>query len=258
MTPEPSARGGAPQVEGWNMATEAGSKESQPTSARPAKTRRQRVRDRSKLSALWYGFVRYGTATLLAATGGLRASGTKNLPATGGVLLICNHMSHLDVFVLGLPLPRMLNYVARSTLFVPILGPLIRSVGGFPIQREGKGTSGVKETLKRLRDGGVVTFFPEGTRSFDGELAPLKPGIAVLAERAGVPIVPAGIAGTFEAWPRRHVLPRPGPVWVHFGRPILPEEIAGASSEAILALFRTRLLESQYEARRALGRFSGS
>ncbi len=152
-------------------------------------------------SALWYRFVRYSVSTLLVATGGFRASGTHHLPKTGAVLLVSNHLSYLDVFVLGLPLPRMLNYVARSTLFLPVLGPLIRSVGGFPIQREGMGASGLKETLRRLRNGGVVTLFPEGTRSRDGELGELKQGIATLAARAGVPVVPAGIAGTFEAWP---------------------------------------------------------
>ena len=101
-------------------------------------------------------------------------------------------MSFLDVFFVGIPLQRPLNYVARSTLFVPVLGPFIRSVGGFPIQREGIGASGMKETLKRLRAGGIVALFPEGTRSPDGELGPLKPGIAVLASRVGVPVVPAG------------------------------------------------------------------
>ena len=239
------------------MATQAEAGSLPPAPGRP-RAKRSAVRDRSLREAAWYGFVRYATATLLAAGGGLRASGTRNLPRTGGALLISNHLSHLDVFVLGLPLPRMLNYVARSTLFVPVLGPLIRSVGGFPIQREGKGTSGVKETLRRLRDGGVVTFFPEGTRSSDGTLGPLKPGIAALAERARVPIVPAGIAGTFEAWPRHRRVPRPYPVWVHYGRPIAPEELADIAPEAVLTLLRDRLLDAQSEARRALDRFTGS
>jgi 1-acyl-sn-glycerol-3-phosphate acyltransferase len=239
------------------MATSTASGNSPPAPARPPRPPRP-ARDRSVVGAAWYGFVRYSTATLLASAGGFRASGTGNLPRAGGVILVCNHLSHLDVFVLGLPLPRMLNYVARSTLFVPVLGPLIRSVGGFPIQREGKGTSGVKESLRRLRDGGVVTFFPEGTRSPDGALGPLKPGIAALAERARVPVVPAGIAGTFEAWPRHRPLPRPHPVWVHFGRPIPPSALGGVPADAILALLRAQLLDAQAEARRRLDRLTGS
>src|SRR5439155_2031754 len=131
-----------------------------------------------------------------------RATRRRNVSRSGGAILVSNHLSHLDVFALGLSFPRPLNYVARSTLFFPPLGALIRSVGGFPIQREGMGAQGLKETLRRLRAGGIVTLFPEGTRSRDGELGPLKSGIAVLASRARVPIIPAALAGTFEAWPR--------------------------------------------------------
>ena len=137
-------------------------------------------------------------------------------PRFGRRLLVCNHVSFFDVFFLGIPLRRPLNYVARSTLFIPVLGSFIRSVGAFPIQREGIGASGMKETLRRLRAGGIVTLFPEGTRSHDGQLGPLKPGIAVLVERVGVPVVPAGLAGMFEIWPRSRLdsgaASHPGPL----------------------------------------------
>src|SRR4051794_22720171 len=158
---------------------------------------------------LWYRIVQYLTATLALVLLRWRATGRRHLPESGGVLLVSNHLSHLDVFILGIPLRRPLNYVARSTLFFPPLGALIRSVGGFPIQREGMGAQGLKETLRRIRKGGIVVLFPEGTRSRDGELGELKSGIAVLAARASVPVVPAAIAGTFEAWPRTRKFPRP-------------------------------------------------
>ena len=179
-------------------------------------------RDRSAPMLAWYLLVQLVMGQLFLIYGGLRATGRRNVPNRGGAILVSNHLSHLDVFVLGLFLHRPLNYVARSTLFLPVLGTFIRSVGGFPIQREGMGASGLKETLRRLRDGGMVTLFPEGTRSPDGELGELKSGIAVLAARARRADRPGG--------GRRHVrgvaahppLPRsaPGP------RPLRPADPA--------------------------------
>jgi 1-acyl-sn-glycerol-3-phosphate acyltransferase len=187
-------------------------------------------------------------------SGGIRATGREHFPTTGGVLLISNHLSYYDVFVLGVLLPRMLNYVARSTLFTPLLGPLIRSVGGFPIQRDGMGAQGLKETLKRLRGGAVVTFFPEGTRSPSGELGALKPGIATLASRAGVPVVAAGIAGTYQSWPRGRAFPRPHPIRIHYGRPITPDQLDGLSADAVLERLAQELSESVLIAKQALNR----
>ena len=208
--------------------------------------------DRSTASFFWYRFVQYTVATLAEVLLRWRATGQQNVPSSGGVLLVCNHVSFLDVLFLGIPLRRPVNYVARSTLFVPILGPFIRSVGAFPIQREGIGASGMKETLRRLKAGGIVALFPEGTRSPNGELGPLKPGIAALAARVGVPVVPAGVAGMFESWPRTRPFPVPHPVRIHFGTPILPAELAGLDTEATTALIRDRMVESHERARRGL------
>jgi 1-acyl-sn-glycerol-3-phosphate acyltransferase len=209
-------------------------------------------RDRSVPSTMWYHAVRYFCAILATVLMRWRATGQANVPMTGGALLVANHVSFLDVVFLGIPLRRPLNYVARSTLFVPLLGPFIRSVGAFPIQREGMGASGMKETLRRLRSGGIVTLFPEGTRSTDGRLGKLKPGIAVLVARVGVPVVPAAVAGMFEIWPRSRMFPVPNPIRIHYGRPIYPDELAGLDTEAITALIRDRMEDSFLEASRAL------
>lgn len=208
-------------------------------------------RDRTWLARVWYRSLWVITRLGFELAGGFRASGLENVPETGGALIASNHLSYLDVFVLGIASPRPLNYVARASLFRPPLSWLIRSVGGFPIDREGSGTAGLKETLRRLRGGSVVLIFPEGTRSFDGALGPLKPGFAALA-RAGAPIVPAAIAGTFEAWPRGRRFPRPHPTRVHFGPPIRPEELAGISAQELTERLQARLLACQQAAREAL------
>ncbi len=216
----------------------------------------QPTADRSRLALFWYGTVRIATTLYCSLTGGVRVTGRANLPASGGALITANHLSYLDVFVLGLGIPRPLRYVARAGLFVPLLGPLIRSVGGFPIDTEGGGTAGLKEALRRLKGGSLVLIFPEGTRSVDGELGPLKPGIAALA-RAKVPFIPTAVAGTFEAWPRGQLLPRPHALRIHYGRPITPAEMAGLDPEALSALLRDRLLASQRIARAGLARDLG-
>ena len=232
-----------------------------PSSPEPSPPRRERREstgaDRPLAARIWYRSIKAVTSTLFAAFGGWRSTGWENMPATGGVVLVSNHLSFLDVFILGIGVRRPLNYVARSTLFLPGLGTFIRSVGGFPIQREGMGASGMKETLKRLRNGGVVTLFPEGTRSENGDLGDLKPGIALLVARAGVPIVPAGLAGTFGAWSRHQRFPRPHPVRVHYGPPILPADLEGLDSRAVTALIHDRIAECVEIARQGLARDLG-
>jgi 1-acyl-sn-glycerol-3-phosphate acyltransferase len=194
---------------------------------------------------------------LFASLFGLRATGRENVPDQGALMMVSNHLSHLDVLVLGILLRRPLNYVARSTLFFWPLGVFIRSLGAFPIQREGIGAQGLKETLKRLRSGGIVTLFPEGTRTRNGELGELKAGIALLAAKARVPILPVAIAGSFEAWPRTRIYPVSHPIRVHFGSPISPEQVRSLGPEVLTALIRERILECQAVARKGLARDLG-
>jgi 1-acyl-sn-glycerol-3-phosphate acyltransferase len=210
--------------------------------------------DRTRLGLLWYRMVQWFFSTLIASTCGLRVSGRENIPGRGAAMLVSNHLSHFDVLVLGILLDRPLNFVARSTLFFFPLGPFIRSCGAFPIQRDGIGAQGLKETLRRLKSGGIVTLFPEGTRTADGELGDLKSGIALLAAKARVPILPAAIAGTFEAWPRSRPFPSSHPIHVHFGRPIPSEQVKSLPPEELNALIRDRILECQAIARGALAR----
>lgn len=218
----------------------------------PREARPRESAERSAASMIWYRVVQGFFTTLLSATNGIRATGRQNIPDKGPLLLVSNHLSHLDVLVLGILLDRPLNYVARSTLFFWPLGPYIRSLGAFPINREGMGAEGFKETLRRIRSGGIVTLFPEGTRTSDGELGELKAGIARLVLKAKVPIVPAAIAGTFEAWPKSRWFPGIHPLRVHFGTPIPVDQITALDPEALTSLIRDRILECQAKARAGL------
>src|SRR4051794_37732000 len=172
----------------------------------------------------------------------VRARGRELVPATGGGLLLSNHQSNLDPLFVGLTCNRRLNYVARDTLLR--FGPLrwlLRTLDAIPIDREGLGLAGLKETLKRLKRGEMVLLFPEGTRTRNGELQPIKPGFCVVARRAGVPIVPVALAGSYEAWPRQRRIFRPTPIHVHYGPPLLPAEFSRLDDEELVAEVERRI-----------------
>lgn len=173
----------------------------------------------------------------------LRADGRRHLPASGGALLLSNHQSFLDPLLIGIAADRRLSYVARKELFrFPPFRWLIQSLNAIAIDRD-RGLAGLKETLKRLKQDEVVLLFPEGTRSPDGEMAPLKPGFLALARRGRVPLVPVALDGAWQSWPRWQKLPRPSVIQIEFGRPIGPEEIEGLSDEALLAVVEARMRE---------------
>lgn len=113
-----------------------------------------------------------------------------------------------------------------------------------PIDRDGMGLQGIKTTLKRLKEKELVLIFPEGTRSSDGELLPLKTGFCTLARRAKTPLIPAGIDGPFTIWPRHEKLPhRLAQVCICYGRPIESSEYENLSDEELTAELASRIQE---------------
>jgi 1-acyl-sn-glycerol-3-phosphate acyltransferase len=186
-----------------------------------------------------------------------RASGRQRVPATGPVMLLANHQSHFDPPLIGLASPRPLTYLARHTLFTNrLFAAYIRGLGAVPIDRE-TGKDGLQAVLTRLAEGRAVLMFPEGTRTEDGLIQPLKPGVTLLVKRAEFPIVPCGIAGAFQAWPRRQALPRPSPLFlpdagrsiaVVYGEPIPPGYYRKMEREAILTDLQARITAAYQQA----------
>lgn len=145
----------------------------------------------------------------------LRAKGGSRVPSRGPALLIANHQSFIDPVLVGLASPRHLSVLARQTLFRHrLLAWFIRRLNAVPIDHEGVGKEGIKTILGLLQAGRAVLVFPEGTRTRDGKLQPLRPGVQLLIKRTEAPIVPVGIAGAYEAWPRTQPWPTPAPLFL--------------------------------------------
>jgi 1-acyl-sn-glycerol-3-phosphate acyltransferase len=173
-----------------------------------------------------------------------RSEGGHHMPRQGPVLLIANHESFLDPIAIGLAVRRHICYLARKSLFRNArFGNYLRSVGCVPVDQEGVAKEGIKTSLDLLAANRALLVFPEGERTPTGKMQPFKPGILLLMKRAPVPIVPVGVAGAFEAYPRQKMLPRLSPMFwsptgaavaTSVGKPIPPERFAGMPREQIL------------------------
>jgi 1-acyl-sn-glycerol-3-phosphate acyltransferase len=154
----------------------------------------------------------------------LRAEGSENLPAEGGYVLAANHISNLDPWPLGLPLwpSRFLRFMAKSELYWWPLGRVITAGGGFPVRRGERDLEAINTAIELARQGNVVAMFPHGTRQRKGLVkryeAKAHTGAARIALEAGVPLVPAAIAGTDR-------LSKLGPLRVRYGTPIPLEDL---------------------------------
>jgi 1-acyl-sn-glycerol-3-phosphate acyltransferase len=149
----------------------------------------------------------------------LRVQGLENLPASGGYVLSCNHLSNFDPWPLGLPLwpLRWLRFMAKAELYWWPAKHLLDAVGAFPVHRGLADREAVETAVGLAREGNIVVMFPEGTRRKKGLVKKhevrARTGAARIALEAGVPLVPAAVAGTDR-------LLRLGPLRVAYGAPL--------------------------------------
>jgi 1-acyl-sn-glycerol-3-phosphate acyltransferase len=162
----------------------------------------------------------------------------ERVPLEGPVILAANHASFIDPPLVGAGLKRAINYLARESLFrFPVVGAILRAVNSVPVDRDGGGAAGLRAILGRLLDGGGIILFPEGTRTRDGRLQPARSGIGLTVIKSDAPVVPVRVFGTFEAFGRHLKFPRPHPIVVKYGQPILFDQLraeAKACSKARL------------------------
>jgi 1-acyl-sn-glycerol-3-phosphate acyltransferase len=175
-----------------------------------------------KESKALYEFCRFLARLLLPLVLKLRAEGVEHIPARGPVIIAANHIVSMDIIAVSYPVRRHLHHMAKVELFrIPVFGAFIRALGAFPVRRGEGDRDALRMANELLAAGEIVAVFPEGHRSGTGRLQVGLPGVALIALRAGAPIVPVGISGTEGVFKGLRYGPWAPKVRVAYGAPIV-------------------------------------
>jgi 1-acyl-sn-glycerol-3-phosphate acyltransferase len=173
----------------------------------------------------------------------LRAEGLENLPPTGGYVLASNHLSNFDPWILAYPLwpKRRIRSMAKAELFNPILTPILKASGAFPVRRDGADPEAYKTAIRIVSGGEVLLVFPEGARRNKGRWKRNRrrpnpqSGAVRIALAADAPLVPVAIIGTDR-------LTRLGPIRIAVGPPIELEDLHGETRRKAAEVALERLM----------------
>lgn len=143
----------------------------------------------------------------------MKVEGLENIPAEGGFIMCCNHISARDPFYLAIPVKnRYFHFMAKLELFkFKPMAAFVRALGGFPVDRGHNDLNAVRTALKLVADGHALALFPQGTRSRDNSRTPMLAGVSMIALRSKAPVIPAYIDGPYRPFHR---------IRVCFGKPV--------------------------------------
>jgi 1-acyl-sn-glycerol-3-phosphate acyltransferase len=155
-------------------------------------------------------------------------TGAEHVPSTGPVIVAANHQSFADEFFVPLAARRQVFYFAKAEYFTSpglrgrAMAAFFQGMGQVPVARSDTRSAAavIDIGVEVLGEGKALGIFPEGTRSPDGSLYKFRTGVARLALRSGVPVVPVGVVGTREVQPPDSRFWHRAPVAVHFGAPL--------------------------------------
>lgn len=153
--------------------------------------------------------------------------GYENIPA-GGAIIAPNHVSFYDPPIISASCKEEAYFLARGSLFNNrFFSWLIRNLNAYPVSGTSQDRASLKLVCDFLEQKKKVVVFPEGVRSYNGKLAPIKSGIGMLAMRSKCPIIPTYIHGTYEVWDRSRKYPKLwGQTAVYYGKPIYWDDFA--------------------------------
>jgi 1-acyl-sn-glycerol-3-phosphate acyltransferase len=192
-------------------------------------------------------FMKGLTAAFFAVFYRVEIKGIENVPQEGAAILCANHIGQLDMFFFGYKLKRMIHYMSKEELFrVPLLGAFIKRLGAFPIRRGTGDVHAIKTALKLLEEGHIMGIFPEGTRSKNksGKKGKAKPGVALLAQKSGKPIIPVAISGSRKPLSKiKVVFGKPFALDLDKNKKYTNSELVSASEEVMKKIYS--LLEEE-------------
>lgn len=187
--------------------------------------------------------------TFWRAIGPVEVRGLEHVPASGPVLIIANHQSYLDPILVQSFCPRPMHTMAKSTQYAsPLMLWLLPRLLAFPVRRYQVDPQSVRTVLRHLRRGDAVGIYIEGERSWDARLQRPRLGTVRLILKGGVPVIPVGISGSYDVWPRWDHGLRRAPVRIAFGAPLhFPRLDRRAEREAALPEAAHRIMSAIQE-----------
>ncbi|OHE64932.1 MAG: hypothetical protein A2Z99_10345 [Treponema sp. GWB1_62_6] len=181
---------------------------------------------------------------ILGAGVRLKVEGEENIPASGGVCFIGNHQGDFDILIALALIRRPFGFTAkREAAYVPIAGMWVKLLGGVFIDRGSprKSFRAIEAGARKMREGGAMIIFPEGTRSRGREMLPFKPGAFKLATMAGAAIVPVAIDGSWKVWEESMRI-RGADIVVRFGKPVPTEGLTIEARRALPAAIKAEIM----------------
>lgn len=197
--------------------------------------RQSEVRAAAVEAGAGYRLGRFMLAQLFRITGGLMVEGKAGIAPAGPLIIVANHVSVVDGFVLVAAFPRRLVSLSAAYLFDrPVIGSFLRWFGAIPVEGGSGGAFGVRRALRFLEAGGALMIFPEGGVS--PEPRPFESGWAYLALKSGATVLPVGIRGSDRLLPRGARCPRRAKVELVIGLPFAVARTGRPRREAVNAL----------------------
>ncbi len=171
----------------------------------------------------------------------VQVKGLENLPNNGPFVFMSNHQSYFDIFALLAYLPTDFKFILKQELMrIPLFGLTMKRAGHIAIKRENtrKAIQSIDQLAQKIKSGDSVLIFPEGTRSKDGHLQPLKKGGFHLALKSGCHIVPIAISNSYRIVVKGSFKINKDRFSIHFGRPIPTEGYEKKSMQTLMGRVR--------------------